>query len=55
MMTVGLSVRTGAIGSVFRKSMRLSSRARLEHTVGQTTTIISSDATRLESFCTYFH
>ncbi|KAJ7100917.1 multidrug resistance-associated ABC transporter [Mycena belliarum] len=55
MMTVGLSVRTGAIGAVFRKSMRLSARARLEHGVGQTTTIISTDATRLQSFATYGH
>ncbi|KAJ7320835.1 multidrug resistance-associated ABC transporter [Mycena albidolilacea] len=44
MRTVGLSVRTGIIGSVFRKSLRLSARARLEHTVGQTTTIISTDS-----------
>ncbi|KAJ7503910.1 hypothetical protein B0H11DRAFT_2352827 [Mycena galericulata] len=51
MMTVGLSTRTGIIGSVFRKSLRLSGRARLEHTVGQTTTIISTDAARLDRFC----
>ncbi|KAJ7730232.1 multidrug resistance-associated ABC transporter [Mycena maculata] len=55
MMAVGLSVRTGIIGSVFRKSMRLSARARLEHTVGQTTTIISTDATRLDRFSQFGH
>ncbi|KAJ7461221.1 multidrug resistance-associated ABC transporter [Mycena latifolia] len=55
MMTVGLSVRTGAIGSVFRKSLRLSARARLEHTAGQITTLISTDSTRLELFSTYGH
>ncbi|KAJ6578750.1 multidrug resistance-associated ABC transporter [Mycena vulgaris] len=55
MMQVGLSVRTGLIGSVFRKSMRLSGSARLEHTVGQTTTIISTDATRLDRFSMFGH
>ncbi|KAJ7123757.1 multidrug resistance-associated ABC transporter [Mycena epipterygia] len=55
MMTVGLSVRTGIIGSVFRKSMRLSGRARLEHSVGQTTTIISTDAARLDRFSQFSH
>ncbi|KAJ7459489.1 multidrug resistance-associated ABC transporter [Mycena galericulata] len=55
MMTVGLSTRTGIIGSVFRKSLRLSGRARLEHTVGQTTTIISTDAARLDRFCQFGH
>jgi hypothetical protein len=61
METVGLSIRTGIIGSVFRKSLRLSARARLEHTVGQTTTIISTDSVRLDRFamfghkCVYFH
>ncbi|KAJ7172563.1 multidrug resistance-associated ABC transporter [Mycena filopes] len=55
MMTVGLSVRTGIIGSVFRKSMRLSARARLEHTAGQTTTIISTDAARLDRFSQFGH
>ncbi|KAJ7658484.1 multidrug resistance-associated ABC transporter [Mycena rosella] len=55
MMVTGLSVRTGLIGSVFRKSMRLSARARLEHTVGQTTTIISSDSTRVDRFSQFGH
>ncbi|KAJ7123626.1 multidrug resistance-associated ABC transporter [Mycena epipterygia] len=55
MMTVGLSVRTGIIGSVIRKSMRLSGRARLERNVGQTTTIISTDAARLDQFSQFGH
>ncbi|KAJ7148941.1 multidrug resistance-associated ABC transporter [Mycena crocata] len=55
MQLVGLSVRTGIIGNVFRKSMRLSGRARLEHTVGQTTTIISTDAARLDMFSQFGH
>ncbi|KAJ7852952.1 multidrug resistance-associated ABC transporter [Mycena leptocephala] len=55
METVGLSIRTGIIGSVFRKSLRLSARARLEHTVGQTTTIISTDSVRLDRFAMFGH
>ncbi|KAF8160432.1 hypothetical protein K438DRAFT_1985689 [Mycena galopus ATCC 62051] len=55
METIGLSVRTALIGSVFRKSLRLSARARIEHTVGQTTTIISTDSARLDRFCFFGH
>ncbi|KAJ7800821.1 hypothetical protein B0H14DRAFT_3490252 [Mycena olivaceomarginata] len=55
METIGLFVRTRIIGSVFRKSLRLSARARVEHTVGQTTTIISTDSVRLDRFCTVGH
>ncbi|KAJ7270615.1 multidrug resistance-associated ABC transporter [Mycena haematopus] len=55
METIGLSVRTAIIGSVFRKSLRLSARARIKHTVGQTTTIISTDSVRLDRFCLFGH
>lgn len=54
-MTTGLYIRTGLIGNIFRKSLRLSGRARLEHSVGQITTMISTDATRLDEFSTYAH
>ncbi|KAJ7284389.1 multidrug resistance-associated ABC transporter [Mycena rebaudengoi] len=54
-MTFGLSLRTGVIGAVFRKSLRLSARARIEHTVGQTTNIISTDSARLDSFVGLAH
>ncbi|KAJ6528504.1 multidrug resistance-associated ABC transporter [Mycena capillaripes] len=47
-MRNGLLVRTAIIGSIFRKSLRLSGRARLEHSVGQITTMISSDAEKFE-------
>ncbi|KAJ7714243.1 multidrug resistance-associated ABC transporter [Mycena maculata] len=36
------------IGSIFRKSLRLSGRARLEHSAGQITTMISSDAEKFD-------
>ncbi|KAJ7827865.1 multidrug resistance-associated ABC transporter [Mycena olivaceomarginata] len=55
METIGLFVRTRIIGSVFRKSLRLSARAWVEHTVGQTATIISTDSVRLDRFCTVGH
>ncbi|KAG6889349.1 hypothetical protein C0992_005577 [Termitomyces sp. T32_za158] len=45
-MTTGLMMRAGVIGAIFRKSLRLSGRARLEHTAGQITTMISTDATQ---------
>ncbi|TFK36264.1 cadmium ion transporter [Crucibulum laeve] len=54
-MTVGLSVRTAIIGNIFRKSLRLSGRARVNHSVGQITTMISTDATRLDVFAAYGH
>ncbi|KAK7691491.1 hypothetical protein QCA50_004890 [Cerrena zonata] len=47
-MTTGLSLRTAIIGTIFRKSLRLSGKARLDHSVGQITTMISTDATRLD-------
>jgi hypothetical protein len=36
------------IGSIFRKSLRLSGRARLEHSVGQITTMISTDTSKFD-------
>jgi len=43
------------IGNVFRKSLRLSGRARLDHGVGQITTMILADSARLDRFATYGH
>ncbi|EKM53211.1 uncharacterized protein PHACADRAFT_259405 [Phanerochaete carnosa HHB-10118-sp] len=54
-MTTGLSVRTGIIGAIFRKSLRLSGRARLSHSVGKITTMISTDATRLDRSSAFIH
>ena len=36
------------ISLIFRKSLRLSGRARLKHSSGQITTLISADAARLD-------
>ncbi|KAF9466027.1 multidrug resistance-associated ABC transporter [Collybia nuda] len=54
-MTMGLSMRTGVIGIIFRKSLRISGRARLIHPTGKITTMISTDASRLDRFATYGH
>ncbi|KLO19493.1 multidrug resistance-associated ABC transporter [Schizopora paradoxa] len=54
-MTNGLCVRTGVIGAIFRKSLRLSGKARMSHGVGQVTTMISSDATRLDFSSQFVH
>ncbi|KAF8884421.1 ATP-dependent bile acid permease [Gymnopilus junonius] len=53
--TTGLALRTGLIGTIFRKALRLSGRARVDHTVGQITTMISTDATRLDRFSFFAH
>lgn len=52
-MTTGLYVRTSLIGAIFRKSLRLSGKARMEHTGGQVTTMISVDVTRLDAFAAF--
>ncbi|KAJ7753347.1 multidrug resistance-associated ABC transporter [Mycena maculata] len=54
-MTSGLLIRTSAIGAIFRKSLRLSGRARALHSTGQITTLISTDAARLDNSALYFH
>ncbi|TFK65936.1 hypothetical protein BDN72DRAFT_900291, partial [Pluteus cervinus] len=53
-MTAGLTFLQ-IIGTVFRKALRLSGRARLEHSMGQVTTVISADASRLDRFCMFGH
>ncbi|KDQ53927.1 hypothetical protein JAAARDRAFT_38897 [Jaapia argillacea MUCL 33604] len=54
-MTVGISMRTSLIGNIFRKSLRLSGKARTEHSSGQITTMISTDATRMDRVGAFAH
>jgi hypothetical protein len=42
-------------GTIFRKALRLSGRARADHSIGQITTMISSDAARLDQSAAFFH
>ncbi|KAG2004754.1 ATP-binding cassette transporter [Coprinopsis cinerea AmutBmut pab1-1] len=54
-MTIGLSVRTGLIGAIFRKALRISGKGRISHNAGQITTMISTDTTRLDRFVGFAH
>jgi ATP-binding cassette subfamily C (CFTR/MRP) protein 1 len=54
-LTTGLSVRTAVIGTIFRKALRLSGRARVDHSAGQITTMISTDCARLDRSAAFFH
>lgn len=54
-MGAGAYIRSGLIGSIFRKSLRISGRGRAAHNVGQITTMISSDTTRLDRFLGFAH
>ncbi|KAJ7580556.1 multidrug resistance-associated ABC transporter [Mycena floridula] len=54
-MRNGLLARTAVIGNIFRKSLRLSGKARLDHSVGQITTLISTDATRFDHLTSLGH
>ncbi|KAI0746725.1 multidrug resistance-associated ABC transporter [Daedaleopsis nitida] len=53
--TNGLCLRTSVIGAIFRKSLRLSGRARINHSVGQITTMIATDSTRLDRNASNIH
>ncbi|EFI26686.1 hypothetical protein CC1G_15457 [Coprinopsis cinerea okayama7 len=52
-MTLGQSVRAGITGMVFRKALRMSGRARQDHSVGQVITMVSTDATNLDMFVAF--
>ncbi|KIM72411.1 hypothetical protein PILCRDRAFT_16141 [Piloderma croceum F 1598] len=54
-MVTGVSVRTALIGAIFRKSFRLSGRARLEHSVGKIMTTISADTAKLDRSAAFAH
>ncbi|EJD44619.1 ATP-dependent bile acid permease [Auricularia subglabra TFB-10046 SS5] len=54
-MTLGFLVRTSLVSAIFRKSLRLSGRARLQHSTGQITTMISADCSRLDMASGFFH
>ncbi|KAH6879600.1 cadmium ion transporter [Coprinopsis sp. MPI-PUGE-AT-0042] len=43
------------VGNIVRKSLRLSGRARSEHSVGQIITMVSTDATSIEHFMAFAH
>eukprot|EP01104_Vermistella_antarctica_P005283 TRINITY_DN1574_c0_g1_i1.p1 TRINITY_DN1574_c0_g1~~TRINITY_DN1574_c0_g1_i1.p1 ORF type:complete len:1537 (+),score=433.37 TRINITY_DN1574_c0_g1_i1:133-4611(+) len=51
----GMHVRAAIVTAVYRKSLRLSSAARQEHTTGEIVNLMSTDAKRLQSFLIYAH
>ncbi|KAK0560138.1 hypothetical protein OC844_003956 [Tilletia horrida] len=53
--TSGLSCRTSLVNVILRKALRLDSRARLEHSTGKITTMISADCTRIDMASGLFH
>lgn len=54
-MDYSFVVNVQIIGNIFRKSLRLSGRARAEHSIGQITTLISKDATHLDAMSAFGH
>ncbi|EJU01834.1 hypothetical protein DACRYDRAFT_22209 [Dacryopinax primogenitus] len=54
-MQTGFLIRTSVISNIFRKSLRLSGKARLTHSTGQITTMISADATRMDMASGFAH
>ena len=55
-MRVGMQVRTGLMGLIFRKSLKLSVNSRLFGVNGgKVTNMISSDTESLQSFCEVMH
>ncbi|KAL9932849.1 hypothetical protein V8E36_008104 [Tilletia maclaganii] len=53
--TTGFSCRTSLVSLILRKALRLDSRARLEHSTGKITTMISADCTRLDMASGFAH
>ncbi|KIK57337.1 hypothetical protein GYMLUDRAFT_46212 [Collybiopsis luxurians FD-317 M1] len=54
-MSLGMSIRAALVGAITRKSLRLSTSARLEHNSGHILTMISTDTARVDEFCGYGH
>ncbi|CAB4387319.1 unnamed protein product [Rhizophagus irregularis] len=54
-MEVGILIRTALITAIYRKAMMLSGKARSMFTTGKVTNIMSTDTTRLDFACGFFH
>jgi len=54
-METGFLVRTAMITAIYRKAMVLSGKARNAFTAGKITNLMSTDTTRLDFICGYFH
>jgi ATP-binding cassette subfamily C (CFTR/MRP) protein 1 len=54
-METGFLIRTALITKIYRKAMMLSGKARSMFTTGKVTNIMSTDTTRLDFSCAFFH
>ncbi|KAI9138247.1 P-loop containing nucleoside triphosphate hydrolase protein [Paraphysoderma sedebokerense] len=54
-MGIGLKIRATLTAAIFRKAMKLSSKARLVWNVGKITNVMSTDVARLDSVTPYIH
>ncbi|KAL7750103.1 hypothetical protein RI367_004618 [Sorochytrium milnesiophthora] len=54
-MKVGVRARTGLITALYRKSLKLSARARVEFNAGKVTNIMSTDTNRIDLVTPYLH
>ncbi|CAL8093841.1 unnamed protein product [Calicophoron daubneyi] len=53
--SVGMNVRSAVVGLVYRKALRLSSRARQSYTIGEIVNLMSVDAMMLENTSVQLH
>jgi len=54
-METGFLIRTALITAIYRKAMMLSGKARNIFTTGKITNLMSTDTTRIDFFCGFFH
>lgn len=54
-MEIGVLIRTALITAIYRKAMMLSGKARSMFTTGKVTNIMSTDTTRIDFACGFFH
>lgn len=55
MFIVGLRIRTALISAIYRKSLKMSSSARKESTVGEIVNLMSVDAQRFMDLVIYIN
>lgn len=54
-MKIGMQLRAGLVDLIYTKAMSLSSGARQSMTIGEITTLMSIDSTKLEGLTSYLH
>ncbi|KAK6098443.1 hypothetical protein MT418_002471 [Batrachochytrium dendrobatidis] len=54
-LITGMRIRSSIVTAIYRKSLRLSSKARQSSTNGEISNLMAVDASRLSDLCTYLH